>query len=145
MSNSFVAAKPKYEIEDDLLQGVIIINVEGFFDLPTLRAHFVDNAAVVERWRAAGRPIRVLIDAVNLKPHTPEGQACVQEATGRTYRPGDKVAILVCSSLVKMQMRRALSHGEILDFFISRNAALTWLDVQQQSSRQHEVAGRRAR
>jgi hypothetical protein len=140
MSSSLVPAKPAYTIEDARLQGVILIRVEGFFDLPTLRGHFAENAAVVRRWRAADRPIRVLINAVNLKPHSPEGQACVQDATGRIYQPGDRVAILVSSSLVKMQMRRALSRGEILNFFICKNEALTWLDVQQ-PSQQLQAAG----
>jgi hypothetical protein len=140
MSSSLVPASPRYTIESDKLQGVIVMSVEGFFDLPTLRDHFDENAAVVRRWRAADRPIRVLINAVNLKPHSPEGQACVQDATGRIYQPGDKVAILVSSSLVKMQMRRAMSRGEILNFFICENAALTWLDVQQQPTGHFEAA-----
>jgi hypothetical protein len=72
MSSFPTAAKPTYTIEGDELQGVIVIRVEGFFDLPSLRSHFAENAAVVKRWRAANRPIRVLIDAVNLKPHSPE-------------------------------------------------------------------------
>ncbi|WP_230781834.1 hypothetical protein [Sphingomonas sp. Leaf37] len=81
MSNSLVAAKPTHAIEDDQLHGVILISVTGFFDLPTLRDHFAENGAVVKQWRAAGRPMQVLIDAVDLKPHSLEGQACVQEAT----------------------------------------------------------------
>jgi hypothetical protein len=56
------------------------------------------------------------------------------------YRLGDGVAILVSSSLVKMHMRRALSRGEIMNFFVCENATLTWLYVQQQSSRQSEAA-----
>ena len=143
MFSSLAAAKPHYEIVEDRLQGAISISVAGFFDLPTLRDHFADNAAVVKRWRATGRPIRVLINAVDLKPHSPEGQACVQDATGRIYRPGDRVAILVSSSLVKMQMRRALSHGEILNFFISENAAVTWLDARQQPIQHYGIAGQR--
>ena len=34
MSIAIVATKPEYTIEDDRLQGVILIHVEGFFDLP---------------------------------------------------------------------------------------------------------------
>ncbi|QQV77395.1 hypothetical protein H5J25_00725 [Sphingomonas aliaeris] len=143
MFSSSLADKPRYRIEEDRLQEAIFINVSGFFDLSTLRDHFANNAAVVKRWRAAGRPIRVLINAVDLKPHSPEGQACVQDATSRIYRPGDRVAILVSSSLVKMQMRRALSRGEILNFFISENAAVTWLDALQQPGQQYQVVGQR--
>lgn len=143
MFTAFLADKPRYKIEEDRLQEAIFMSVGGFFDLPTLRDHFADNAAVVKRWRIAGRPIRVLINAVDLRPHSPEGKACVQEATSRIYRPGDRVAILVSSSLVKMQMRRALSRGEILNFFISENAAVTWLDALQQPGQQYQAARQR--
>lgn len=127
---ALISINPDHVIDEDRLSGLIHIRVSGFFDLQSLHEHFTDNSEVVTRWRAAGRSIRVLIDAVHLKPHTPEGQACVQDATARIYRSGDKVAILVSSSLVKMQMRRALAQGEIVDFFISKIAALTWLDAQ---------------
>jgi hypothetical protein len=82
MSSSLVSAKPASIIEDDKLQGVILIRVESFFDLPILRDHFAENTAVVTRCGAEDRPIRVLIDAVNLKRHSLDGQACGQDATG---------------------------------------------------------------
>ncbi|MBB4152290.1 hypothetical protein GGQ80_000166 [Sphingomonas jinjuensis] len=129
MALPFAPANPEHTIEEDRPTGVILITVKGFFDLATLRIHFAQCAAIVGCWRAADRPIRVLIDAVDLKPHSPEGQACVQEATSRIYRSGDKVAIVVCSSLVKMQMRRALRQPDILNLFISKSAALVWLDA----------------
>ncbi len=52
MSSSLLAAKATYTIDEDQIDGVIHIVVEGFFDLPTLRKHFVDKAAIVTRWRA---------------------------------------------------------------------------------------------
>jgi hypothetical protein len=118
---------PAHSIAEDPRKGVIRIHVEGFFDLPTLRCHFAENAAVVARWRLSGRPVRVLIDAIGLMPHTPEGQACVQASTARIYRSGDRVAVLVASVLIKMQMRRALEQGDLLDFFTDEREALGWL------------------
>jgi hypothetical protein len=118
---------PSYAIFEDLIDRVIRIRVEGFFDVATLKRHFAENAVVVDRWRSVAMPIRVFIDACDLKPHSPEGQACVQDATARIYRDGDKVAVEVASSLVKMQMRRALKPGDIIDFFTSEKAALEWL------------------
>jgi hypothetical protein len=130
MLKTLITDRPIYRIREDDPRGVIRMEVEGFFDIDTLIRHFADNEAVVIRWRAAARPIRVFIDAVQLKPHSPEGQACVQSATARIYRAGDKVAVCVASSLVKMQMRRALTQGEIIDFFISEGAAMTWLGAR---------------
>jgi hypothetical protein len=118
---------PSYAIFEDLVDGVIRIRVEGFFDVATLKRHFAENEVVVNRWRSVGMPIRVFIEACDLKPHSPEGQACVQQATARIYREGDRVAVEVASSLVKMQMRRALKPGDLIDFFTSEKAALEWL------------------
>lgn len=128
MSDVHQSLKPEYEIHETGSSGVIRMVVRGFFDPETLHRHFHENRLMVERWRLQGRRIRVLIDAVHLLPHSPEGQAIVQAATASIYREGDKVAVLVSSSLVKMQMRRALSQGDMIDFFISENAANLWLD-----------------
>ncbi|RVT90343.1 hypothetical protein [Sphingomonas crocodyli] len=118
---------PAYTIDEDESAGIVRMMVEGFFDQDILARHFDDNAAFVRRWRAAGRPIRVLIDANRLLPHTPQNQAFVMRSFERIYRPGDRVAILVGSSLVKMQMRRTHSFGEIIQFFLSEQGAVTWL------------------
>ncbi|WP_097063820.1 hypothetical protein [Sphingomonas guangdongensis] len=61
-------------------------------------------------------------------PHSIEGQARIQQANGTIYRPGDRVALEVSSS-VKMQMRRVFSQGNTLNFFLSRDAAKMWLDA----------------
>ena len=108
---------------------MIHIMIEGFFDLVTLERHFSAETAIVDRWRAEGRPLRVLIDAVNLLPHSIEGQLRVQQATETIYRTGDRVALQVSSSLVKMQMRRAYTQGSTLNFFLSNSAARMWLDA----------------
>lgn len=118
---------PTYTIYEDEPLGIIRVVVSGFFDESTLARHFADKARVVNRWRVLGRPICVLIDAVDLKPHSPGNQAYVEQATARIYGPADRVAVKVASSLVKMQTRRALSPGNIANFFISESAAVTWL------------------
>ena len=119
--------KPAHTITEDDRLGIIHIVVAGFFDRKTLDEHFAVKKRIVERWRADGRPICVLIDAVSLKPHSAENQSYVQEAVANIYRPSDRVALLLESSLIKMQMRRSLSHGELSNYFISKHAAITWL------------------
>ncbi|WP_156364070.1 MULTISPECIES: hypothetical protein [unclassified Sphingomonas] len=122
--------QPAHSIQEDRARGLIYIKIEGFFDLATLKRHFRAETAVVDRWRAEHRPIRVLIDAVNLLPHSTECQAHIQRETGTIYRAGDRVALHVSSSLVKMQMRRAFTQGNTLNFFISNDAARMWLDAK---------------
>lgn len=119
--------KPVHTITEDDCLGIIRIVLSGFFDRQALEEHFAVKVRVVDGWRTHGRPICVLIDAADLKPHSPENQAFVEEAAACLYGPRDRVAMLCESSLVKMQMRRSLSHGDIANFFISENAAVTWL------------------
>ncbi|MHA6724298.1 hypothetical protein [Sphingomonas sp. RS2018] len=121
---------PFHSIREDRASGLIYIKIEGFFDLATLERHFKAEKAAVDHWRWEGRPIRVLIDAVKLLPHSTECQARVQRETGTIYRAGDRVALQVSSSLVKMQMRRVFTQGNTLDFFLSNDAARMWLDAQ---------------
>jgi hypothetical protein len=128
LMNTFPAlARPTYSIDESEPDRLVRMKVEGFFDRATLIQHFSDNAAFVNRWRAAGQPIRVLIDALKLQPHTPENQAIVMQSFERIYLPGDRVAIMVESSLVKMQMRRTHTYGDIIGFFVSESAALKWM------------------
>ena len=127
MASDAMSIGPTHLIRPDPARGIIRIEVAGFFDLDTLNAHFDENALVVAQWRGAGRAIRVLIDAIALMPHTPEGQACVQDATARIYRPGDRVAVLVSSALIRMQVRRALREGDVMEFFTSEAEARDWL------------------
>ena len=127
MTELLTSLEPRYDICERKSSGVIHMMVRGFFEPVILNQHFDSNREVVERWRKKGQRIRVLIDATSLLPHTPECQQIVQSATRSIYQADDKVAVLVSSSLVKMQMRRALKQGETIEFFVSERAASLWL------------------
>lgn len=133
-SRTIDVLKPVHTITEDDRLGIIRIAVSGFFDRRTLVEHFALKTRIVNRWRAQGRPICLLIDAAELKPHSPKNQAFVEEEATRLYVPQDRVAMLLESSLVKMQMRRALSHGAVANFFISENAAIMWLTAHLKTS-----------
>lgn len=124
-----LGAPPRYSIQEDLAGGVVRVVVSGFFDLPTLQRHFSESAELVRRWRAAGLAIRILIDATKQLPHSPQGQAYVEKSAQSIYAPGDRVAIRVSSNLAKMQMRRTHPHQGIIQFFVSEDAAMTWLSA----------------
>jgi hypothetical protein len=118
---------PTHYIEEDVAGRVVRIKVAGAFDRAMVVQHFVDNEACVRRWRAAGHPVRVLVDASELHPHTPDNQALVMASIERIYRLGDRIAIVSGSSLVKSQLRRTHTYGDIIGFFVSGSAAMTWL------------------
>jgi hypothetical protein len=46
----------------------------------------------------------------------------------RLYRAGDRIALIVESSLLKMQLRRTLV--EFQNIFVSPNAAETWVTAE---------------
>jgi hypothetical protein len=119
---------PKHAIRTDTPFGVIRIDVSGFFDRSSLVDHFTELRSMVRTWRSHSRPIRALANTVDLMPHSPENHGFVVSSHEDIYRDGDKVAVLVSSSLVKMQMRRAFNNRKVMEFFMSENAALTWLD-----------------
>jgi hypothetical protein len=121
------ARTPAYTIREVDAQGHIDVTIGGFFNLGTLSRYFREMDAIVARWRAAGRPIRLLISATGLQPSTQEMQAFAQDAVGRIFLPGDRIAIIVESSLVKMQLRRVNEAADVVHFFVSKNAAMTWM------------------
>ncbi|WP_420145825.1 hypothetical protein [Sphingobium sp.] len=120
---------PSHSICEDAPVGAIRVDVSGFMDIPSLESHFREMRMVVSRWRSQHRAIRVLVHAIDLMPHSPEGQRYVDTANASIYQPGDKIAVLVSSSLLKMQMRRMFNAKELMEFFISERAAHLWLNV----------------
>ncbi len=121
---------PKHSVHEDAQSGVVRVAVSGFFDIPTLEVHFAQLRIIVRRLRSQSRPIRTLVDAVHMLPHAPPAQKYVESQNAAIYRDGDKLAVLVSSSLVKMQMRRAFTDKALMEFFISERAALLWLEAE---------------
>ena len=119
---------PKHSVHEDAQTGILRVEVSGFFDVPSLEVHFSQLRVIVRRLRLQSRPIRTLVDAVDMLPHAPEAQKYVESQNAAIYRAGDKLAVLVSSSLLKMQMRRAFTDKALMEFFISERAALLWLE-----------------
>ncbi|WP_343518729.1 hypothetical protein [Sphingomonas sp.] len=69
--------------------------------------------------------VRVLADLRNSPVRTQEAAERMRMGNLALYRTGDRVALIVESSLLKMQLRRTLV--EYQNIFLSPNAAETWL------------------
>ena len=69
--------------------------------------------------------VRVLADLRNSPIRTQEAAERLRMGNLALYRSGDRVALIVESSLLKMQLRRTLV--EYQNIFLSPNAAETWL------------------
>lgn len=100
----------------------------GLWSRAEVDAHFDELDGEIRQKRTRFPHIRVLVDIRESGVQTQDTAEGVTLGTRRIYREGDRIAIIVASSLVKMQMRRAVEHRE-LQIFISPSAAVTWLEA----------------
>jgi hypothetical protein len=90
----------------------------GFWSMPQVRAFFVDWTSAVHEIHARGQCISALVDLNSGQVQNAEVAAYIAAATTGLYIPGDTVAMLVPTSLAKMQMRRILE-PKVHEFFRS--------------------------
>ena len=121
-----VASEPGlYEIiRDDRLKILRIdrVAVQQVADVDRYLAVLGD---VVRDARLRFNRVRVLADLRNSPIRTQEAAERLRLGNLALYRTGDRVALIVESSLLKMQLRRTLV--EYQNIFLSPNAAETWL------------------
>jgi hypothetical protein len=119
----------KMSVEFDIASGKAWSYGAGFWSIRQARAFFEDWRQIVGRIHSAGKPVSALVDLSQGAVQRPEVADIIAATTVGLYAEGDAVAMLVSTSLAKMQMRRVLDarfHG----FFTSRNAAETWLNAR---------------
>lgn len=110
----------------DLASGRIELRGTGFWSVRQVSAHFAELSAIIGEIHAAGTTASVLVDLTEGVIQSPEVAHLIATNTARLYADGDAIAMLVSTSLAKMQMRRVLD-PRFHDFFLSRSAAETWL------------------
>ncbi len=87
--------------------------------------HFINLQAAAGRMRRKIGHVRALVDLRDRPLQSPATLAKVQSGTESAFVEGDRVAVLLSSSLAKMQLKDHLSAHHQL--FLSEHAALTWL------------------
>jgi hypothetical protein len=110
--------------------GIVRIVGRGFWTEAMIDSHFGELGRLVERVRGRGDDILALVDLGGAPVQRPGVAARITAHTRRIYRPEDRIAIVVGSSLVKMQIKRAVE-GLNLEAFLSPDAALTWLTAHR--------------
>lgn len=122
------AVEPNGEltIEVDQASGLVRVTGRGFWSALHADHHFSKLDAILRGIRMAGLRVRVLVDLREAAVQPAETAERIGRATQEIYQPGDRVAIVVGSSLAKMQMRRAARIANH-DFFVSPSAAEMWL------------------
>ncbi|MDO7843735.1 hypothetical protein [Sphingomonas immobilis] len=106
--------------------GIIFVRGKGDWSRGELDAHYDELRVLIAGIRAQGRPVRVLADVTEAMPQSASRERYIRTQIERTYRPGDRVAIVVASAAVKQHVRDALT-GTLVATFISRIAAEMWL------------------
>lgn len=121
-----VASEPGlYEIiRDDQLR-ILRINRVVVQQLGDVDRYLAVLGDVVRDARLRFGRVRVLADLRNSPIRTQEAAERMRLGNLALYREGDRVALIVESSLLKMQLRRTLV--EYQNIFLSPHAAETWL------------------
>lgn len=120
-------------IEFDLASGRVHSASSGFWSMRQVQAFFVDWGAVVRQIHLNGVAVSALVDMSESQVQKAEVAEYIMSATTGLYKDGDSVAMLMPTSLAKMQMRRVLDM-RVHDFFPSRDAAETWLDARRREA-----------
>jgi hypothetical protein len=107
-------------------RGVIRVWGWGTWSPSYVDAHFVELGRMIEEVRALGLPVRVLVNLQKSAHQPPEVIVRIRAGSELIYREGDRIALVVESSLVKAQMTQLLDRSR-LSFFISETAAALWL------------------
>ena len=104
---------------------------QGFCDQQMIDLFLAQLKAAIAAQRRTG-PVRVLADGRELLAQSAEVVDRMQRETGRLYRAGDRVAVLVSSALFKMQLQRSV-RDDFRRLFVSEEEARTWLFVPEAS------------
>lgn len=121
-----VASEPGlYEIVRDDRVRILRINSVAVQQLADVDRYLTILGDVVRDARLRFGKVRVLADLRNSPIRTQEAAERMRTGNLALYRDGDRVALIVESSLLKMQLRRTLV--EYQNIFLSPSAAETWL------------------
>jgi hypothetical protein len=114
-----------FAVRYDAPSGVVRVTREG----PLSDGDFVRYrdalAHALHEVRAVTPAARVLVDARGIEALPPNSADRLAEM-GRLFSPDDRIAVIVGSSLLKIEARR-IAHSASVQNFVSENAAWTWL------------------
>lgn len=127
--NAHVGARPEpgaLDVHYDEAQRIIRIDCHGVWTPAQVDACFDELKTLIEEMRARLNRVRVFVDR---RQAVPQPEATIERLKGHTerdYLPTDRIAVVVDSSLAKMQLRDQLD-PQTHKLFLSGNAAATWL------------------
>jgi hypothetical protein len=119
-------------VQFDIATGYARTYGAGFWSAKQVTAFFNEWRQIIRDMHANGISLSALADMGEGQVQSSEVAEIIANATSNMYRDGDSIAMLVPSSLAKMQLRRLLD-ARYHAFFISRSAAELWLQGRASS------------
>jgi hypothetical protein len=120
------AAPPAFRIESGDLTRFISITGTGFWSPAEIDDHFDELRDLIERMRTVRSDVRILVDLRESGAQSPETIVRISARIAAAYRDGDRIAMVLSSSLAKLQMKRAIQNLQH-EMFVSPKAAEQWL------------------
>lgn len=116
-----------YQFEYCADAGILEVRVRGLWTAETVASY----TAALRRQAAAARAhagrLKLLVNATNAPVQPDEAAQRLNLLREILSEPGDRVAVLVASNLVKAQSRTIIEDWTNANIFVSDNAARTWL------------------
>ena len=102
------------------------VEARGHWDLPTADAYARDLRRVVGELRAIRPGLRAIVDRRGMPSFAPGAHEALQELYHDIQQPGDRIAMVVDSSLTKGVLRQIVGR-EDTQSFLSISAARIWV------------------
>jgi len=115
-----------FQIGYDDAKGIVFTKVEGFWTLADVKACATDMRPYLTAAKNAAGPVLVLCDARKFPVQSPEVASAFRQMELEMGAMRDRMAIVVSSTLVKMQGQRSLDASPI-EYFSSIEQAEAWL------------------
>lgn len=106
----------------------ILVEGSGMWTVEQVQQHFVNLDRNVRAMRARCGTVRVLADMSRAQVQTAEIAQMMNSETARIYRQHDRVAVIVATKLVAIQIKRTPKIHD-LQTFEDRALALAWLQA----------------
>ena len=110
--------------------GVVRMFGAGLWQMSIVRKHFADLEAALAQARRYHPDVLVFCDLSTASVQMKEVGEEIEQFTERAYHPTDRIAVVLASSVLKMQMRRVVRQATF-ETFLSATAAYTWLTAHQ--------------
>jgi len=115
-------------IERSKSTSVIHVVGRGFWTPAVMDAHFGQLQTSVAPARKAGLGVRMIVDLRGSDVQSPQTIDRMKVGAAGVTQQGDRMAIIVGSSLAKIQMRRTIGDAQH-EFFLSPEAAMKWVEA----------------